>query len=132
MILPTRRALLVALLIAVLAVAGPATIDVMLLADVVLLTLVWIDAALAPRSGLAVMVEREAAPAFSVGHAGEVAYRWRNGASRAARLSVREVRPDLLGGTQPPRDLRLSGRGALRERLPRHAATSNFPSVFTI
>jgi len=31
---------------------------------------------------------------------------------------VREVRPDLLGGTQPPRDLRLSGRGALRERLP--------------
>ena len=121
MILPTRRALLVALLLAVLAVAGyrwPGTLDVMLLADVVLLTLVWIDAALAPRSGLAVVVEREAAPAFSVGHAGEVAYRWRNAASRAARLSVREVRPDLLGGTQPPRDLRLSGRGALRERLP--------------
>ena len=62
MILPTRRALLVALLLVGVGLAGywgPGALDTMLLGDVVLLTLVWIDAALAPRSGLAVMVERE-------------------------------------------------------------------------
>jgi len=120
-ILPTTRALLIAVLLALLGVAGyrwPGTLDVMLLADVALLAAVWIDAALAPRSGVVVQVDREASPAFSVGHAGEVAYRWRNGAARAARLRVREVRPELLGGTQPPRALRLAGRGALRERVP--------------
>ena len=125
MILPTTRALFLAMLLSLVAVAGyrwPGTLDVMLLADVALLAAVWIDAVLAPRAGPGVggrvTVEREASPAFSVGHAGEVFYRWRNGAARAARLRVREVRPELLGGTQPPRALRLAGRGALRERVP--------------
>ncbi|HEX9280233.1 MAG TPA: DUF58 domain-containing protein [Gemmatimonadales bacterium] len=125
MILPTTRALLVAVLLSLVAVAGyrwPGTLDVMLLADVALLAAVWIDAVLAPRAGPGVggrvTVEREASPAFSVGHAGEVFYRWRNAAARAARLRVREVRPDLLGGPQPPRALRLAGGGALRERVP--------------
>src|SRR5439155_1309159 len=68
-----------------------------------------------PRAGVSLL---KAARACRVGHPGEVAYRWRTGAARAARLSVREVRAGLLGGTQPPRDLRLSGGGALRERLP--------------
>src|SRR6267143_861513 len=90
----------------------------MLLGDVALLAVVWIAAALAPRVGAAVVVERDAAPAFSVGHAGEVGYRWRNEAPRTARLRVLEVRPDLLGGTQPPRDLRVAVRGARREQLP--------------
>jgi len=124
-ILPTTRALLVAVLLSLVAVAGyrwPGTLDVMLLADVALLAAVWIDAVLAPRAGPGVggrvTVEREASPAFSVGHAGEVFYRWRNAAARAARLRVREVRPDLLGGPQPPRALRLAGGGALRERVP--------------
>ncbi len=125
MILPTTRALLVAVLLSLVAVAGyrwPGTLDVMLLADVALLAAVWIDAVQAPRAGPGVggrvTVEREASPAFSVGHAGEVFYRWRNAAARAARLRVREVRPDLLGGPQPPRALRLAGGGALRERVP--------------
>ncbi len=125
MILPTTRALLVAVLLSLVAVAGyrwPGTLDVMLLADIALLAAVWIDAVLAPRAGPGVggrvTVEREASPAFSVGHAGEVFYRWRNAAARAARLRVREVRPDLLGGPQPPRALRLAGGGALRERVP--------------
>jgi len=124
-ILPTTRALLVAVLLSLVAVAGyrwPGTLDVMLLADVALLAAVWIDAVQAPRAGPGVggrvTVEREASPAFSVGHAGEVFYRWRNAAARAARLRVREVRPDLLGGPQPPRALRLAGGGALRERVP--------------
>ena len=125
MILPTTRALLVAVLLSLVAVAGyrwPGTLDVMLLADVALLAAVWIDAVQAPRAGPGVggrvTVEREASPAFSVGHAGEVFYRWRNAAARAARLRVREVRPDLLGGPQPPRALRLAGGGELRERVP--------------
>ena len=125
MILPTTRALFLAMLLSVVALAGyrwPGTLDVMLLADVALLAAVWIDAVLAPRAGPGVggrvTIEREASPAFSVGHAGEVFYRWRNAAARAARLRVREVRPDLLGGPQPPRALRLAGRGTLRERIP--------------
>jgi len=120
-ILPTRRAFLLGMLFSLLAVAGyrwPEALDGMLLGDIALLAVVWIDAALAPRVGAAVVVERDVPPAFSVGHAGEVVYRWRNSSPRAARLRVREVRPDLLGGTQPARDLRLPVRGARREQLP--------------
>ena len=52
-----------------------------------------------------VVVEREAAPAYSIGHVTTVAYRWRNSSRRNARLLVREVRPPLLGGLQPARPL---------------------------
>src|SRR2546427_7554954 len=109
------------MLFSLLAVAGyrwPEALDGMLLGDIALLAVVRIDAALAPRVGSAVVVDRDVPPAFSVGHAGEVVYRWRNSSPRAARLRVREVRPDLLGGTQPARDLRLPVRGARREQLP--------------
>src|SRR5207249_6798038 len=58
---------------------------------------------------------RDAPPAFSVGRQGEVTYRWRNGAPRAARLRLREVRPDLIGGAQPPRWIRVAARGETRE-----------------
>ena len=47
MILPTRRAFLLGVLLSLLAVAGyrwPVVLDVMLLADVALLAVVWIDA----------------------------------------------------------------------------------------
>src|SRR5439155_1359284 len=57
-------------------------------------------------------------PAFSVGRPGEVTYRWRNGAPRAARLRLREVRPDLLGGAQPPRWIDVPARGEARETVP--------------
>jgi len=53
-----------------------------------------------------------------VGSRGEVGYRWRNATRRRAWLRVREVRPDLLGGTQPPRRLTVPPRGETREALP--------------
>jgi uncharacterized protein (DUF58 family) len=113
----TPRALLVAGLLAVLGAAGawtPWGLDAMLLADLLLILLIWLDATLAQ----AVVVSREPLPALSVGHAGEVTYRWTNPSSRPARLQVREVRPDILGGPQPPRAIAIPPRAAVREQVP--------------
>jgi uncharacterized protein (DUF58 family) len=120
-ILPTRRAILLAALLSLLAVAGyllPGALDAMLLADVALLAAIWVDARLAPPPNTVVTARRDGAPAYSVGHAGEVEYLWSNGARRPAHLRLREVRPDLLGGTQPARSLRVPALGTVRERLP--------------
>ena len=120
-VLFTRRALIVAVALAPLGALGfwlPWALDAMLLADASIVALVWLDAALAvslDQSRLSLV--REPLPALSVGHAGEVAYRWTNGARRRARLRVREVRPELLGGTQPPRTLAVPMAGAVRETL---------------
>jgi uncharacterized protein (DUF58 family) len=120
-ILLTRRACWVGAALATLGLVGawvPAALDVMLLADAALLLLVWLDATLAARPGPAGLgVTREAPPAFSVGRTGEVTYRWVNGTPRRAQLRLREVRPDLLGGLQPPRRLVVPPRGAARETL---------------
>jgi uncharacterized protein (DUF58 family) len=116
-ILWTPRALLIAAILAVLGAAGfwtPWGLDAMLLADVVLIVLIWRDATLAQT----VVVNREPLPALSVGHTGEVVYRWTNPSSRPAHLNVREVRPDILGGTQPPRALGIPPRAAVREPVP--------------
>jgi len=116
-ILWTRRALVVAGVLAAVGVAGfwvPWGLDVMLLADVVLVALIWLDATLAQH----VAVARDPLPAFSVGHAGEVTYRWTNPSSRRARLLIREVRPDILGGAQPARTLRIPPRSVGRETVP--------------
>jgi uncharacterized protein (DUF58 family) len=86
----------------------------MLLADLLLILLIWLDATLAQ----AVVVSREPLPALSVGHAGEVTYRWTNPSSRPARLQVREVRPDILGGPQPARAIAIPPRAAVREQVP--------------
>lgn len=113
----TPRALAVA---AALSLLSAATVwaswgaDVMLLADLVLVLLIWLDATLAPR----VSVARDPLPALSVGHAGEVTYRWTNPPGRRARLDVREVRPDILGGLQPSRTLRIPARSVGRETVP--------------
>jgi uncharacterized protein (DUF58 family) len=56
-------------------------------------------------------------PALSVGHNGEVTYRWTNGSGRRARLQVREVRPDILGGPQPPRAITIEPLSATRETV---------------
>src|SRR5205823_2108284 len=94
-------------------------------ADVALLAAVWLDARRAsPLGEGGISVTREAPPAFSVGRPGEVSYRWRNAARRGVRVRVREVRPALLGGTQPPRALAVGPRGegrlfeSLREWVP--------------
>jgi uncharacterized protein (DUF58 family) len=121
-ILLTPRALWVGAALAALGLLGyrvPWSLDAMLLADAALLVAVWVDATLAARAGaVGLAVEREAPPAFSVGRPGEVGYRWRNGTRHRARLRVREVRPDLLGGTQPPRRVSVPGQGETRETLP--------------
>ena len=116
-ILWTPRALLIAAVLAVLGGAGFWTswsLDVMLLADLLLVVLIWLDATLAQP----VEVTREPLPALSVGHTGEVTYRWTNSGRRRVGLRVREVRPDILGGPQPPRTLRLAPRSVARETLP--------------
>jgi uncharacterized protein (DUF58 family) len=122
-VLFTRRALIIAAALAPLGVLGfwlPWALDAMLLADAALVGLVWLDAGLAvapPPDQDGLSVWREPLPALSVGHAGEVGYRWSNGARRRARLRVREIRPDLLGGAQPPRTVAVPADGDSREAL---------------
>lgn len=116
-ILWTPRALFVAGILSLLAVAGFWArwgLDAMLIADVALILLIWLDATLARP----VVVAREPLPALSVGHTGEVTYRWTNPSKRRARLRVREVRPDILGGLQPARSVRIAARAATRETVP--------------
>jgi uncharacterized protein (DUF58 family) len=114
-----RRGLAVAAAIALLGLAGrwvPWALDAMLMADLALVVAVWIDATRAPVPGSAELgVFRDAPPAFSVGRAADVTYRWVNGTGRRARLRLREVRPDLLGGTQPPRRIAVPPLGEARE-----------------
>src|SRR5256884_8906585 len=93
----------------------------MLVGDLALAAAVWVDGLLAPQAGPSprhLVAVREAPPAFSVGRPGEVTYHWRNGAPRTARLRLREVRPELLGGAQPPRWIRVPARGQARETVP--------------
>jgi len=121
-ILPTRRTLLLAAALAGVGSLGYQVtwaLDAMLLADAALLSLCLVDTMLAARIGgrAAVQATREAPPAFSMGHPVEVVYVWRNTMRRAARLRVREVRPELLGGLVPPRTLVVPARGLQRERL---------------
>src|SRR5207247_4462330 len=120
-ILCTRRALALGAAVAALGAAGywaAWALPAMLVADVVLLAGVWLDGRWAPRpraAGLGIV--RDAPPALSVGRGGEVVYRWANRSGRRARLRVREVRPELLGGVQPPRALTVPPRGERRETL---------------
>jgi uncharacterized protein (DUF58 family) len=120
-VLWTPRGLAVAAAAAALGALGyavPWALDAMLVADVALVGLVWLDATLAVPAGPAGLeLRREPLPAFSVGHAGEVSYRWTNASRRRARLRVREIRPDLLGGPQPPRSVDVPAGGATRESL---------------
>jgi uncharacterized protein (DUF58 family) len=116
-VLWTTRALLIGSAFAVIGALGfwvPWALDAMLLANLALIALIWLDATLAPRiapapSQAQVTVIRDPPAALSVGHASEVSYRWANNGRRRARLVVREIRPAILGGPQPPRQLRLAG-----------------------
>jgi uncharacterized protein (DUF58 family) len=120
-VLFTPRALVAGAALSLVGAMGfwvPWALDAMLVADAALVALVWLDAGLAvslDQDGL--LVWREPLPALSVGHAGEVAYRWSNGGHRRARLRVREIRPDLLGGVQPPRAVSVPADGDKREAL---------------
>src|SRR2546428_760881 len=90
----------------------------MLLADVALLAAVWLDARHAsPLGERGSTVTREAPPAFSVGRSGEVSSRGTTRPRGPARLRLREVRPELLGGTQPPREITVPPQGDVRETV---------------
>ena len=118
----TRRALLLLGAAALLGLAGrwvPWALDAMLLADLALVIAVWLDASRAAVPGSSQLgVFRDPPPAFSVGRAADVTYRWVNATGRRARLAVREVRPDLLGGTQPPRTVAVPPLAEARETVP--------------
>lgn len=62
-------------------------------------------------------VTRHPPQAITVGHPTEVAYTWTNATGRRARLRIRETRPDLLGGTLPPRMISVPPRADAVERL---------------
>jgi uncharacterized protein (DUF58 family) len=122
-VLWTPRALMIGSAFAVIGALGfwvAWALDAMLLANLALITLIWLDATLAPRIAAApsqaqVTVTRDPPAALSVGHASEVSYRWVNSGRRSARLLVREIRPAILGGPQPPRQLRLPGGKTVTE-----------------
>ena len=112
MMLPTQRALLLLACAAALGLFGfltPRALDILLTVDAVLLLLLALDAQLAvdPRH---LSVTREAPVSFSVGRPIEYSYRWENQTGRDARLLLREVRPELLGGVVQPRNLRVAAR----------------------
>jgi uncharacterized protein (DUF58 family) len=120
-ILCTPRALRLGAALAASGVLGfwvPGALDAMLLADLALFVAVWLDArrAVGPGEG-GLAVTREAPPAYSVGRVGAVRYRWTNATRRPAQLRVREVRPEVLGGTQPPRHVTVPAGDAARETL---------------
>lgn len=131
-VLFTPRALAVGAAFAIIGFLGfwvPWALDAMLVADLVLIALIWLDATLAVRvaatgpdnratADALVSVARDPLPALSVGHAGEVTYRWTNGSTRPARLHVREIRPDILGGSQPARALQVPAQSTQRDTVP--------------
>jgi uncharacterized protein (DUF58 family) len=115
-ILPTRRFLWIAAGLGLIGLAGlwvPWALDLMLLSDALLLALTLADVLLAPAVGRAgdIRVDREAPPAFSLGHETPVSYLWHNAARRRARLRVRELRPEIVGGLDAPREVRVPAHG---------------------
>jgi uncharacterized protein (DUF58 family) len=108
--LPSRRWLAVAAALSLVGLLGLVWPDA--LAAMVLLDLAWIagfilDAWLAARA-LPLAVLRNAPPAFSVGRALPVRYRWRHASPRPVVALVREALPPPLGTVTPTRRLLLS------------------------
>ena len=126
MILPGRRApyaLAAVALVAAAAYLAPALLAAVIPFDLVLFLAMVLDAGLAvppvgALTGRGYAVRRTPPAALTVGHPAEVEYVWTNTSSRTARLRVRETRPDLLGGTLPPRMVTVPPRGETVERLP--------------
>ncbi len=119
MTLPTRRALLTLAALSPIGLLGflwPGAFWLLLFLDSVVLALIWLDAQFAPDPSR-IMIEREAPESFSVGRAIQCHYGWSNPTTRVARLSVRETRPLLLGGSTPPRELRIPGSAFVRETI---------------
>lgn len=118
MIVPSRRWLVIAAALAVVAPLGlawPAALPLLLVLDTVWIAIGVHDGIRAGRSRL--RVERDAPPAFSVGRALAVWYEWTLEGPPAQRIRVRELFPAPLGGADlPERELRVVP-GVTRERL---------------
>lgn len=117
---PTRRWYLGALLLApawLLAALHPDGALVAVALDVGWVALLLVDAFRAPdvaRLG----IERVPPPAFSVGRALPIRYRWTNPLSHRARLTLRESLPDpLLAGPTPLRTVEVAPGGTTTEWL---------------
>ena len=121
MILPSRRWYLGAAVLALLAPVAlitPAAVPIWFVADVLWVIAFVVDAYLVARNDLRSWpVTREAPPAFSVGRAMPVSYRWRNPADRAISLKVREAYPEQLEVPDQPRLIRIPAGGSALETL---------------
>lgn len=120
MTVPTRRTAILlgaAAGVGLLGYVTPYALDLLLAANVVVVLLAAADRVLCAGPG-ELEVEREAPETFAVGRPTECGYRWRNASGHSARLTVREVRPAILGGPMPSRGLAVPAHGTARERLP--------------
>jgi uncharacterized protein (DUF58 family) len=101
---PTRRWLLGAVALAVVALAGfwrPDAVGVLLALDAVWVLAFVVDALVTP-GARALDVQREAPVAFSLGRRFVIRYRWRHTARRRLRVEVREHLPEPVGGAATP------------------------------
>ena len=107
--LPSRRWLAVAAAFALVGLLGlfwPHALSALLLLDGLWVVALAVDAVLGGRI-LPVRVVREAPPAFSVGRALPVRYRWTLSGARPVEVLVREELPPPLGTVSSTRRLRL-------------------------
>jgi uncharacterized protein (DUF58 family) len=116
--MPSRLWLSVAGALALVGLAGflwPGALALMLVLDLVWVAALAYDSAAA--AGCSISVARDAPPAFSVGRAFPVRYRWWHGKQRALSLLVQEVLPAPLGVATGVRRLRLEPGAATVEDL---------------
>jgi uncharacterized protein (DUF58 family) len=118
-LIPSRRWLLAVAAAALLGPVGvvwPGALAVLLVVDA-LLALALVTDALLVEGPESLALDFEAPPAFSVGHALPVRYRWRTSARRGVTVAVREVLPGILGGALPVRRLRVAPDAGVTELL---------------
>ena len=119
MIVLTNRALILLAAISLVGLLGflsPVGLDLMIGLDTLVVLLVFLDSRLAVPPGR-LTVTREAPESCSIGRSVTYQYHWTNPRPRPAYLTVREVRPALLGGVQSARPLTVPADGRLRETL---------------
>lgn len=117
--LPSRRWLAVGAGLALLGLAGlvwPGALALLLALDALWVAALAIDAAAAADT-FPIQVERTAPPAFSVGRAFPVRYRWRHGKRRRLTVLLQEALPAPLGLATGIRRLRLPPGRATYEKL---------------